>query len=224
MELAEIYSTCRTRLTELGPTLSAEQLDARLPATPPWTVADGYRHLTGVCVDVLDGVMEGAGSAEWTAAQLAQRSDRSIDQVCAEWNERGPQLEAQVAAAGTAMAFCAFDAWTHGQDIRAAVGVPAQPDDDLVVSLAEIAVSTFGRRYAGSGAPALRIVFAGTDHVLGDGDPALTLNTTAYELLRIIFGRRSRSQIEEADWSGADPTAAIDALHLFDCPDEAIID
>ena len=187
-------------------------------------MVDGYRHLTGVCVDVLDGVMEGAGSAEWTAAQLAVREDRSLDEVCREWNERAPQLEAKVAAAGVAMAFCAFDAWTHGQDIRSAVGLPSRPDEDLVVSLAEIAVSTFGRRYAGSGAPTLRIVFAGADHLLGEGEPTVTLSTTAYELLRIIFGRRSHSQIQAADWSGVDPAAAIDALHLFDCPDQAIID
>src|SRR4051812_31883819 len=117
MEAAEIYAACRGRLLDLAATLTSEQQAAPLAATPPWTVLDGYRHLAGVCADVLDGRMDGAGSPEWTAAQLAARAGASIDEVCAEWSVRGPELEARVAAAGRAMAFTAFDVWTHEQDI-----------------------------------------------------------------------------------------------------------
>lgn len=223
MDLAEIYSTSRSRLLELALSLPPDRLDAPLPATPPWTVLDGYRHLTGVCADVLDGSLDGAGSPAWTAAQLAARGDRSLAGVCAEWAQRGPQLDARLAAAGTSMAFVAFDAWTHGQDIRAGVGQSAIPDEDLVISLALVALATFGRRYASCGAPTVRVVIGSDEHVLGDGDPAATLYTTAYELLRIIFGRRSRAQVEAAGWSDAS-AAAIEAIHLFDFPEHDIID
>jgi uncharacterized protein (TIGR03083 family) len=227
MDPSTIYNTCRTRLVDLALLLTAEQLARPLAATPPWTVLDGYRHLTGVCVDVLDGAMQGAGSAAWTAAQLDAREGRDVADVCAEWCERAPALEAQVAQAGNAMAFACFDVWTHGQDIRAAVGFPSQPGEELVTSLAGIALATLGGYYTKSGAPTLRVLLdggSGDGIVLGNGEPAVTLQTTSYELLRTIFGRRSRAQIEMADWSGEGAAAVIDAIHIFDCPAQPIDD
>jgi len=107
MEPSEIYAACRHRLLALGPTLDAAQVAAPLAATPPWTVLDGYRHLAGVCSDVLDGAMEGGGTPEWTAAQLASRAGCSMAEVCAEWAGRGPDLDARIAAAGGGMVFAA---------------------------------------------------------------------------------------------------------------------
>lgn len=223
MDVVDIYATCRTRLLDLAPTLSTEQLAAPLAATPPWSVLDGYRHLTGVCVDVLDGNMDGAGSPEWTAAQLAARAGASIDDVCAEWSGRGPELDERVATAGQAMAFTAFDAWTHEQDIRAAVGLGGLRDDTLVPALAALTLATFGGRYSSGGAPPVTVVVDGAAQVLGDGEPVATLDTTSYELLRIVFGRRSEAQITAARWSGecAEP---IKAIHLFDPPPHDITD
>ncbi|MEO6122624.1 MAG: maleylpyruvate isomerase family mycothiol-dependent enzyme, partial [Ilumatobacteraceae bacterium] len=155
MEPWEIYRTSRGRLVQLAPTLTVEQLAAPLPATPPWTAEDAYRHLTGVCVDVLAKNFPGAtldGDA-WTAAQIETRRDLDIDAVCAEWNEHAPAIEDQIKAAGTAMCFLAFDTWTHAQDVRAAVGAPAIHDEPLVTSLAEYALATFRGSYAKSGAP-----------------------------------------------------------------------
>jgi uncharacterized protein (TIGR03083 family) len=223
MEPSEMYEACRSRLLELAPTLTSEQLAAPLAATPPWTVLDGYRHLTGVCVDVLDGAMDGAGSPEWTAAQLASRADRSIDDVCTEWARRGPELDDRVAEVGVAMAFVAFDAWTHEQDIRAAVGLKGVRGGDVVVALAGVALATFGARYGASGAPAVRIVMDGDERALGEGEPVATLETTPYELLRIIFGRRSEAQVAAASWSG-DSGGVIPALHIFPFPDRDIED
>ena len=223
MEPSEIYAAARDRLLALGPTLHAAQVAAPLAATPPWTVLDGYRHLAGVCSDVLDGVTEGGGSPAWTATQLASRAGCSLDDVCAEWARRGPELDARIAAAGRAMAFPAFDAWTHGQDIRAAVGLDRPRDDPAVPALAELALATFAARYAASGAPAVEVVVDGTPHRLGDGEPDVVLTTTSYEILRIIFGRRSRPQVEANDWTG-DRDPVVDALHLFDHPGRDIAD
>lgn len=223
MEPAEIYATSRARLLGIAPSLPPEELDAPLTATPPWTVLDGYRHLAGVCVDFLDGRLEGAGTPDWTAAQLAARASRSVDEVCSEWASRGPELDARLEAAGEALAFLVFDVWTHEQDIRAAVGRAGVRDDEHVPELASLALSTFGPRYTGGGAPPISVIVDGQPHALGEGEPAASLDTTAYELLRIIFGRRSDAQIAAAGWSGdcAEPIAAI---HLFDPPAHDIID
>ncbi len=222
---ADIYRECRVQLLTLASTISAEQSRMPLPATPPWTVADGYRHLAGVCANFLDGVMHGAGGPEWTAAQVRSRAAHSLAEVCHEWAERGPLLEAQMAEAGPAMGFLAFDVWTHEQDVRAAIGGRGIRNDARVNALAEMALEVFESRYQASGAPAVLILVDGTAHVLGalGADPDITLGTTAYELLRIIFGRRSARQINAANWTG-DAAAAIDALHIFDLPPIDIID
>lgn len=118
------------------------------------------------------------------------------------------------------MCFLAFDTWTHAQDVRAAVDAPAIHDEPLVTSLAEYALATFRGFYAKSAAPPIQIIVDGGAYVLGSGDddaaPSLTLETTSYELLRILFGRRSVDQVRAARWSGGDQEAAVQALHIFD--------
>ncbi|MCU1393776.1 MAG: hypothetical protein JWM34_2204 [Ilumatobacteraceae bacterium] len=224
VEPADVYTTARTRLLALASTADPAVHDAPLSPTPPWVFVDGYRHLTGVCANVLDGVLDNAGTPEWTSAQLAERSSATLDEVCTEWAARGPELDARVAAAGRAMAFVAFDTWTHEQDIRAAAGVMGARDS-VADALATIALESFDARYTSLGAPALRLDLGDRTARLGVGTPALTLAVTPYEVLRMIFGRRSLAQMEAADWRGdGSRNDAIAALHLFDLPPIDIVD
>ena len=225
MDLCDLYATCRIDLLEQATSISAQQCAELLTATPPWTVLDGYRHLAGVCADFLDGQLQGAGSRDWTAAQLRERQSHSLEEVCTEWAARGPTLEAQMAEAGPTMGFLAFDAWTHAQDIRAAIGLRGERNGELVKSLVDLALITFGARYEASGSPSLLVLIDGEAHVLGPlgSAPDISLGTSPYELLRIIFGRRSAAQIATANWTG-DSSLVIDALHIFDLPVVDIVD
>ncbi len=225
MDVSDLYTACRTGLLDLARVISPQQASALLATTPPWNVTDGYRHLSGVCANFLDGVLEGAGSPAWTAAQIDERQAHSLKTVCAEWATRGPVLDAHMAQAGPTMGFLAFDAWTHEQDIRAAIGSRGVRNDDRVSPLAALALDTFGARYESSGSPSLLMLVDGEPHLLGalGSDPAVTLGTSPYELLRIIFGRRSEAQIRRANWTG-DVSAVIDALHIFDLPTIDVID
>ncbi len=225
MELSNLYATCRAELIELAQSITPEQADAPLAATPPWNVLDGYRHLSGVCANFLDGVLDNAGSPEWTAAQVRARHTMSLADVCAEWTERGPSLEEQMAAAGPTMGFLAFDVWTHEQDIRAAIGSRGERTGDVVTALAELALTMFAGRYQASGAPTVLVLVDGESHVLGalGTDAEVTLGTTAYEFLRIVFGRRSAVQIAAANWTG-DAASVISSLHIFDLPPIDIVD
>jgi uncharacterized protein (TIGR03083 family) len=218
MDVATLYRETRERLLDTAAGLGAEQVGSPVPALPGWTVRDAYGHLTGLCADMLDGRMEGAGSPAWTAVQVSERAARPFADVRAEWAERGRALDDVLRAAGSeAPPFVAFDVWTHEQDIRGALGEPGEHDDDRIHWLAGSALAAFAGRYEASGAPAVRIVHTTGERVLGAGAATTTLRVDDYELVRILFGRRSAHQVASADWSG-EPTAVVEHLHLFDLP------
>jgi len=223
MDWTEVYALTRGRLLDQAGRLDEHAAVAAVPALPGWSVTDAYAHVAGVCVDVLAGNLEGAGSPPWTARQVADRSGWTLAAICAEWSDRSTEIDRWVADAGGQAAFRCFDAWSHEQDIRGAVKLAGERDDDRVHYLAASALDTFDRRVAEAGVPPVRVVTETVDRVLGSGDPAASLRTGDYELMRILFGRRSRAQILGAGWEG-DPEPSLDALHLFDLPTSDLAD
>jgi uncharacterized protein (TIGR03083 family) len=216
-------------LLEVAAGLDDDQTAGPVVACPGWTVKDAFAHLTGVSADICDGRLDGAGSPEWTARQVAERAPRSLAEVCAEWGRRGSEFDGWLAATDPQRTtFAAFDVWSHEQDIRAAVGLAGQRHDPQVGYLADLALAAFDRRFTEAGVPALRVVSEGDDgfdRVIGqcEGEPAATLRMTAYELLRTLFGRRSLAQIESADWDG-DCAPYLEHLHLFAPPVADLVD
>jgi uncharacterized protein (TIGR03083 family) len=223
MDVALVYRETREHLLELAHTMDDAQAQRPVPATPGWVVKDSYAHLTGLCADVLDDNMENAGSPAWTARQIAARADRSLTEIAAEWAERGPDLDEWIADRDEPPMFVAYDAWTHEQDILGALGQRGERDDERVQDLAAAALASFNERFIAESVPALEIVGDGVECVLGEGEPETTLHIDDYELMRILFGRRSRKQIEAADWNGPD-APFIDHLHLFPLPAHDLVD
>jgi uncharacterized protein (TIGR03083 family) len=214
MDAAEIYATSRAQLLDLAGGLDADAAAEPVSATPPWTVKDAYAHLTGVCADVLAGNMEGAGSSAWTDAQIDARRDADLAAVCDEWRGRSAEIDAWLEAAGGRASFMAFDVWTHEQDIRGATESQGVRDDRLPWLVATT-LDMFSGRFAKEGVPALRVVSGGVDRVIGEGEPAATLKVEPYELMRMIFGRRSEEQYRGADWEG-DPTPYLESFRVFE--------
>jgi uncharacterized protein (TIGR03083 family) len=227
MDNAEVYARTRRRLLALAEGLDEQQKARPVMACPGWTVKDAFGHLTGVSADVVDGRLEGAGSAEWTARQVAERAPRPLAGVCDEWAKRATELDEWLGATdGQRTAFMAFDVWSHEQDIRAAVGLTGEREGPEVGYLADLAAAAFDRRFTEAGLPALRVIITagdGEDRVLGLGRPQATLRVSAYELLRTLFGRRSMAQMRAADWDG-DSAAYLDHLHLFPVPEMDLVD
>jgi uncharacterized protein (TIGR03083 family) len=228
MDTAAVYSGSRQRLLELCFELTAEDAAAVVAPTPAWRVRDIYAHLAGVCADTLDGRMDGAGSPEWTAAQVESRRPAGIEGAAQEWEARAPELDALLRSADPgAMTFVAFDTWTHEQDVRAALGW-GRLDDGFVPELAESALDVFDGRFRAAGTPALLVVTERRERVLGDGEPDATLTMSSYEWLRMVFGRRSLHQIQAANWEcevgAGGPDAFIGELHLFALPASDIDD
>ena len=119
--------------------------------------------------------------------------------------------------------FVVYDVWTHEQDILGALGQRGERDDEGLQDLAASALVAFNQRFIAEGVPPLHVIGDQVECVLGDGEPVATLHIDDYELMRILFGRRSYQQIEAADWDG-DESRFIDHLHLFALPERDLVD
>jgi uncharacterized protein (TIGR03083 family) len=104
-----------------------------------WTVADVAAHVVGSMADVVAGRVEGLGSPEATAREVAERSGRAPGELadeCAEASKQAKDLMAlfdDAAWEGPApggydgtlaqgVEALWFDTWAHADDIRAALG------------------------------------------------------------------------------------------------------
>lgn len=215
MTPAQMYAATRARLTDLFRSLSPEQLDTVVPSTPSWTVLDVARHLAGVADDIGAGRIEGAATDPWTAAQVDARKDASLDEVLAEWDDKGPVVEKLLDDVGPAAYRLVIDVVTHEQDVRGAVGRPGgrdEPSADWSVQQLVGGVDYAARR-AGVGPLRIR---GGSDEwiVGGEGEPVATVTAPAYELLRALIGRRSLAQIRAYAWEG-DSEPFVELLPVF---------
>jgi uncharacterized protein (TIGR03083 family) len=219
---ATAYATTRAQLVDLASGLSAEGAAKSVPALPGWTIKDTYAHLAGVASDVLAGRMDGAGSPPWTARQVAERADKTVLDVCEEWLGHTEALAAWQQTAGAPGLFLTYDVWTHQQDVQGALGLGGIRDERLDF-LVGSAVGVFDGRLREAGVPAVHIVGETVDCVVGEGTPACSLRAGDYEVMRLLFGRRSQRQIDQMYWDG-DFSASIDQLHLFELPEINLID
>jgi uncharacterized protein (TIGR03083 family) len=220
MHLVDVYHASRTRMIAQAANLTENQQAVQVPATPLWTVADVYRHLTGVASDVLTGRLEGGGTPEWTAHQVSTRADRGLAEICAEWEDNAPKFEQIIHESGFTMARPCLDVWSHEQDIRGALGLDPDPSDRAIPTLVATVLAMLRSGWkANPGLPTVNIVVDGESHVLGEGEPELTLRTPGYELLRAILSRRSKEQLLAADWIGEHPERIFPALCVFPLPE-----
>jgi uncharacterized protein (TIGR03083 family) len=219
------YRGVRLGVIELLRTTDDDALDRIAPATPEWRVRDLAGHLAGVCDDVVHGNMEGAPGPAWTGAQVDKRREWELEQLVSEWTEHAETIEPQMRDWGSSIGQMVFDAWTHEQDIRGALGTPGGRD----TAATEVAFDWMvGNLRAPDDVdpadPRLRPGIelrteVGTVTIFGAppnvhlGGPEAVLEVSRFEFLRTITGRRSRDQIAALAWSG-DPL--VDRLVLGD--------
>jgi uncharacterized protein (TIGR03083 family) len=143
------------KFTELIGSLDADQW-----ATPSrcagWTVADVSAHVVGSMTDVLSGRVEGLGSPEATAREVAERSGRTAGELadeCAQASKQGRDLLAlfdETAWEGPApggydgnlaqgVEALWFDTWAHGDDVRAALGRSSERGPGLRAAVHHVA-------------------------------------------------------------------------------------
>ncbi len=121
-----------------------------------WAVADVAGHVVGTVVDIAQGRLEGQGSPAVTQRQAKERSGRSGPQLADELVEAIPALDALLGSLpehawngpsitdpsyslGFAVEAIWFDAYLHGDDICAAIGVPSNRGPGLRCAVHHVA-------------------------------------------------------------------------------------
>jgi uncharacterized protein (TIGR03083 family) len=188
VDAATAYPRVRARILAL---VQGADPDTRVPACPSWTVRDVVAHLTGVTADVLAGRVDGAATDPWTAAQVGARRHRTLDDIVAEWESNAPAFDPLIPSFGLIGGQLLFDAWSHEQDLRGALGEPGDRDTSELASAFEFLFSVWK--------PPVTILAGDLRHDPGR-EPAAVLRTSEFELLRLASGRRSEAQVAALDW------------------------
>lgn len=188
---AAAYAGVRRRVAAL---VEGADRDAPCPLTPAWTVGDTLAHAVGVA-DVVAGRIEGAATDPWTAAQVDARLGRTIHDMLAEWDERGPQLEALILQVPTVISGqVVFDVVTHEHDLRYALGAFGAHDSDAIgIAAGWIAGAAQGRKTAME--PAIEVVYGGRRVQWGTGPVGANVTLTEFDFVRTVAGRRSAAQL-----------------------------
>ena len=206
----DLYPNTRDELIELARSLTPEQAETFIPLTPEWRVKDAVAHVCGIIADFLAGRLEGLGSDEWTAAQVADRADATIDEICDEWLSYSAAFGERVAADPFLGVRLTGDLIVHIHDIQDALGMDQDGGSDATTAGAHRYVPQLQERVH-------ERLGIGLDVELTDGTSwpgpgsyrRVSLRTTPYDFLRSVTGRRSRAEVAALDWTG-DPTPILD--------------
>ncbi len=195
-----------------------DRIDDPVTACPAWTARQLVGHLTGLAQDWVMGNLNGYGSDEWAAAQVARFDGATVGELLSEWQNAVDRFgDLGPAPMGGTPAMWAFgDAVVHEADLRPVLAPGTRVPDQAVDLGLKAAISRW-RAQLSSATDAvgpLDVVAAdkrtwrigGPEAVAAGG----SVTTTGYELFRALFGRRSRSQVEGWDWT-CDSTPYLDA-------------
>lgn len=226
--LADNYRAERAELVALGRSLSDDQAATRTTACPAWSIKDVYAHLAGISTNIVEGNTEGAATEAWADGHVADRRDRSLTEILDEWETAGQTVSATMDEAGEFFPFQLFvDQWTHGWDIRSALGSDASAVPDTTVYehfLDEFFENMSGRTPASL--PAVTLKVAGRSFDLGTESAIGELELDLFEYGRVSMGRRSQQQLDALPWPEAvtDRAHYIDLLVVWSVSDHDVID
>ena len=209
---AELYDASRTRIAEL---LRGSDPGLPVAACPGWTARDLAAHQAGVLADFLAGRFQVEDGDDFGERTVRERGDQDVAASLAEWE--GHRAGADDLLAGPMGGVLVAEVVSHEQDLRNALGRPRVSDTAAVHAALERPLQEIERKVSEAGRPALRIVVDGEPRVVGGagaGGPAVTLDVSAFELLRVVGGRRTRDQVRALDWDG-DPEPYLDVFTLF---------
>jgi uncharacterized protein (TIGR03083 family) len=182
----ELYRDHVAAVSGLAGDLTDEQLHTAVPGTPAWTVHDVLAHLAGSAVDAVTGRMDGAPGPEWTSRHVGERAGLPVPDLVAELREHQDAIaESTVDNPRPAIV---WNIAVHHADLHEALGLGLVPERLWAPVLAGVAPMKFGA----AGVPE---------------------EVEPYELVRALFSRRSRSQMQA--WGLPLSPEQLDELCLF---------
>lgn len=205
-----IYRKARARVADLVATLSDDQLQAPVPATPRWTAHELLAHLVGCAADAASGRVDGAPGEQWTARHVAERRCRSVGELLDEWHHIGLAAESTLTDEQIFGPNMAADVICHESDLHEALGLP-RVDREHWQPFLEV-MMLYVRNQLRHSTTLLIRDDAGQRWNCGSGEPTTLLQADGYELLRATHSRRSQSQIAAWDWT---PTAVEHMVERF---------
>jgi uncharacterized protein (TIGR03083 family) len=214
-DIARHYQSAHDRLADFVRDLSGEEAATEVPGTPGWTVHDVLAHLAAIPTDALAGRIAGVPSDDQTATQVAERKDRDISELLAEWAPNVPSM-CDGARADLVPPNLAVDALTHEQDIRGALGAPPALTADELRFCTHLYAFGCGRglKHAGIAPLAIEATDADFAFTAGIGEPQASVRATEFEFFRALAGRRSRRQVAAYEWDG-DPSPYLERFNVF---------
>jgi uncharacterized protein (TIGR03083 family) len=217
VRLASEYRASRERMLEIATSLDETAAHRRVPACPAWTVRDLMSHVAGIASDLSTGRRPEGETQAWVDRQVAERSTRTLTEIASEWDEAGPAFEAMIEERPRRYWGLTYDTVVHEHDLRNAVGRPGARDSAGVEVAAELGLRLVALDLAKHGLPAFRAVIDGRERVVGDGQPELTLEASAFEALRLLGSRRTLEQVRAARFTG-DLDRYLGGLFHMDLP------
>lgn len=224
------YKAAFERITSFA---ADRDTDVTVPACPAWSTTDVVRHLSGISADIVDLVLDGFGSDEWTEAQVSSRRSmshsevveewaRTIDSVCAvlasvsdrDLPEQIPTVFGVVPPA-VIPAAAVSDILHHEFDIRNAYGDAGSRDLLELHFAAAGHVRTLRGVFAAKRLPTItiRVTESGQSLAIGRDESVATVSAPAFELFRGIGGRRTRREMLGWEWDG-DGESFVDHMVL----------
>jgi uncharacterized protein (TIGR03083 family) len=206
------------RVAGMARSATAQQLVAHVPACPDWSVHQLLSHLVGLTEDWVSNELDGYATPAWAQGQADRHANEPIEEMLSTWDTAAEQFSrlAHSPLGSTPSRWAFGDAVTHESDLRPILAPGTRPPEYAVGLGVLAAVGRWRRTLADAGVAPLDVV--ATDlRSWAVGDPSQresgrvgTVTTTAYELFRALYGRRSRAQIEKWDWT-TDPAPYLDA-------------
>ena len=210
---------------QLGPQLNAfadlvRSLDDDQLAKPTrcegWAVRDVAAHVAGSMTDITNGNLEGLGTPEVTARQVEERRSRSAGELADEI-DAGAKVGADLLAAfddaawvgpspggfdftlGFGVQSLWYDAYVHGDDIRAALGEPSVRDERAIQASVDHVVDSLEQRGWGPATLALD----GYDEIQIGGEGGACITGDPLQFVLVGTGRADPASM------GLDPTVNI---------------
>ena len=207
VDTGDLYEHTRREFVATVGALSDDELRARVPATPAWSVRDVLAHVVGLAADLNAQQFptpDDPGGTTWTALQVERRRRRTLSDVLAEWDREAVSFEDGLQSFGYEVgSHFVADLHAHFQDVRGTMGLPRDADE-LTVRVALDHYLGFADEMLTDARWGTLEVVAGTEaRLLGAHGPHhARLRAQPFEVLRSVCGRRSARQIRALDWEG----------------------